>query len=192
MKFSKRQGLLLLGLLAIAAIVARFDAIEGLQASIQAFDSGSGVPNSEHWLVMDVSDGDTLRVGLDGEIKKLRICGIDAPEISQPLGNESRAYLESLLALNQEGRIIVVPLEEDQYGRTVAELFLQPDNRPDEEISINAEMLMAGMAFVYPQYVSGCPSDEALKRAEAIGQEAKVGVWATEHQYPWDYRQENR
>ena len=85
-----------------------------------------------------------------------------------------------------------MPVEEDRYERTVAELLVQPDPefgyQPEEEIDINAEMLIAGMAYVYPQYVDGCPNGEVLKRAEAIGRKAKVGVWARDYEKPWEYR----
>jgi micrococcal nuclease len=138
---------------------------------------GAVVPGSVH-------DGDTLRVTLNGKELKIRLCGIDAPESSQPLGEQSRDYLESLLV---SGQVIVVPVEKDRYGRTVAELFL-PSQQGGEEMHINSEMLMAGMAYVYPQYVDGCPNGDVLKRAEAVGQEAKVGVWAGKHQRPWEYR----
>jgi endonuclease YncB( thermonuclease family) len=45
-------------------------------------------PNSIH-------DGDTLRVVRGNEELKVRLCGIDAPELKMPLGIESRDYLRS-------------------------------------------------------------------------------------------------
>jgi endonuclease YncB( thermonuclease family) len=42
-----------------------------------------------------VHDGDTLRVVRGNEELKIRLCGIDAPEIKQTLGIESRDYLRS-------------------------------------------------------------------------------------------------
>jgi micrococcal nuclease len=106
------------------------------------------------------------------------------------LGEQSRAYLELLLAANDRGEVEVVPIEQDRYGRTVAEVFVMPDksNQAGEEIHINSEMLMAGMAYVYPQYVDGYPNGATLKRAEVMGQEAKVGVWSGEYERPWEYR----
>lgn len=192
MNFLKHRGLVPLITVAIAALLWKIDLFEWVQASVDVPDLVPQMADSEHWVVASVSDGDTLRVGLDGQEKEIRLCGLDAPESAQSLGDESQAYLESLLAKNQHGLVIVVPVQEDQYGRTVAELFVQPDPndryQPEEEISINAEMLMAGMAYVYPQYVNSCPNGEILKRAEAIAQEAKVGVWAVDYQRPWEYR----
>ena len=42
-----------------------------------------------------IYDGDTLRVVRGNEELKIRFCGIDAPELKQPLGVESRDYLRS-------------------------------------------------------------------------------------------------
>ncbi|MBW4536539.1 MAG: hypothetical protein KME09_21635 [Pleurocapsa minor HA4230-MV1] len=50
---------------------------------------------AEQWQVKpgSIYDGDTLRVVRGQEELKVRLCGIDAPEIKQPLGIESRDYL---------------------------------------------------------------------------------------------------
>jgi micrococcal nuclease len=53
-------------------------------------------------------------------------------------------------------------------------------------------MLTSGMAYIYSKYVDGCPNATGFKLSEAIGKEAKVGVWATEDQRPWDYRRAQR
>ena len=160
------------------ALLARTNLSNRLSELPYSVASGTDVAMSETWQVVpdSVYDGDTLRVGRNGQELKLRLCGIDAPEKDQPLGIESRDYLRSLLDQNPHGKIIIVPVEEDRYSRTVAELFLWPDDDPAREISINSEMLMAGMAYVYPQYVDGCPNGDVFKRAEAIGQETKAGV----------------
>ena len=54
---------------------------------------------------------------------KIRFCGIDGPERDQAGGIESRDHLRSLIAQG-DGSVIVVPVEVDRYGRTVAELFI--------------------------------------------------------------------
>jgi endonuclease YncB( thermonuclease family) len=52
---------------------------------------------AEQWQIKpgSIHDGDTLRVVRGNEELKIRLCGIDAPEIKQPLGIESRDYLRS-------------------------------------------------------------------------------------------------
>ena len=52
---------------------------------------------AQQWRVKpgSIYDGDTLRVVRGDEELKIRFCGIDAPELKQPLGIESRDYLRS-------------------------------------------------------------------------------------------------
>ncbi|MEM8723285.1 MAG: hypothetical protein AAGE84_29030 [Cyanobacteria bacterium P01_G01_bin.39] len=67
-------------------------AIEG--AIDRAFSSDN---YGSQWQVKpgSIYDGDTLRVVRGNEELKIRFCGIDAPELKQPLGVESRDYLRS-------------------------------------------------------------------------------------------------
>ena len=149
----------------------------------------TSVPNSEIWQVVRVSDGDTIVVTNNQREERIRLCGIDAPEIAhdgnpgQPLGDASKAYLQHLI--NQgNGQVAIVPIERDRYGRIVAEVFT-----PDPERFLQQDLLTAGMAYVYPQYIDSCPNAQAMQQAEAIAQQQHLGVWNNNHQRPWDYRQ---
>lgn len=66
-------------------------------------------------------DGDTLRMGSE----RIRLRGIDTPELNEPRGPEARQRLEQLL---QEGPIRIVPHGQDVYGRTVADVFVNGRN----------------------------------------------------------------
>jgi endonuclease YncB( thermonuclease family) len=136
----------------------------------------SNNPSSEVWQIKEDSiyDGDTLRVVKDSEELKIRLCGIDAPEKEQELGVASRDYLRSLVNKGN-GQIYVTPIEKDRYGRTVAELFV-PVKGKDDEIFLNGEMVRAGMAMMYPQYVGDCPNKNAIALAEEMAKESKAGV----------------
>ena len=78
----------------------------------------------EVWQVKEGSiyDGDTLRLVKGSEELKIRFCGIDAPERGQELGIESRDHLRSLVELGN-GELLLLPIEQDRYGRTVAEVI---------------------------------------------------------------------
>jgi endonuclease YncB( thermonuclease family) len=123
----------------------------------------SNVPkSSEVWQIKEGSiyDGDTLRVVKDSEELKIRLCGIDAPEKEQELGVASRDYLRSLINRG-DGTIYVTPIEKDQYGRTVAELFV-PLKDKDDDLFLNGEMVRAGYAWHYQQYSGDCPNKNAI------------------------------
>lgn len=139
------------------------------------------VPNS-------VYDGDTLRVMDARQELKIRLCGIDAPEMDQQMGIESRDYLRSLIDQGH-GAILVAAVEKDRYGRTVAELYVPTDD--GGEIHLNSQMVADGMAFVYDRYVTGCPNGSVIARAGEMAQSQQLGVWGTPGMVkPWEHRQQ--
>jgi endonuclease YncB( thermonuclease family) len=132
----------------------------------------SVVPGSVH-------DGDTLRVRRGTEEIKVRFCGIDAPELAQPLGVESRDYLRRLVG---DGVVRMVVVERDKYGRMVGEVFLL-DGR-----SVNVEMVRAGMAYHYAKYSGNCLGRGAIGQAEDEARSRRMGVWVGGYQKPWEFR----
>jgi len=51
----------------------------------------------ENLKIKKVVDGDTVHVFSEGKTLKVRLVEIDAPEMNQPHGEESKEYLEVLL-----------------------------------------------------------------------------------------------
>jgi endonuclease YncB( thermonuclease family) len=134
-----------------------------------------------------IHDGDTLRVrSSKGEVIKVRFACVDAPELKQPMGEEARNHLRSLV--NRGGnKVKVQAITVDRYGRTVAQLW-------NNYGLIQSQMAIAGMAYGYDQYKKDCPNWPAIESTQAQAQEAKLGVWKLQGggQRPWDYRQLNR
>ena len=158
---------------------------EQLTARLEPTSPGT----SQHYDLVpgSIYDGDTFRVSDGNQEIKVRLCGIDAPEKDQALGLESRDHLRKLIGQGG-GRIILIETDTDQYGRIVAEVFV-PTDKGDEEIQLNAQMVVDGMAYVYPQYVGSCPNGFSIQAAEASAEQRAIGVWANPvSQKPWDYR----
>ncbi len=145
----------------------------------------------EVWQVKEGSiyDGDTLRAVRGQEEQKIRFCGIDAPEKNQELGIESRDYLRSLVGFGN-GELLLVPIEKDRYGRTVAEVYL-PD-RKTSAINLNLEMVRAGYAWHYAQYSDTCTMRDQLIAAEGMAKNEKLGIWKGNPQPPWEWRSANK
>jgi micrococcal nuclease len=124
--------------------------------------------------VNKVIDGDTLEC----DKLKIRLCGIDSPEKSQPLGIEATNKLTQL-TLNQNVRLVATGV--DTYGRLIAEVWLNSR-------LLNAEMLRAGLAYTY----SSCPTQKTmLVNAEKSAIANKFGVWsegAAGQIRPWTFR----
>ncbi|AVH74397.1 thermonuclease family protein [Nostoc sp. 'Lobaria pulmonaria (5183) cyanobiont'] len=152
--------------------------------------------NSEEWQVIRVSDGDTIVVRqMDGREKKLRLCGVDSPEIKhgkqpgQALGIEAKANLQRLVD-EADKTVMVTEIESDRYGRTVAEVF---SSKNGVEKSLNEEQLSSGLAMVYRSYVKKCPNAITLGKAEEIAKNKKLGVWGDSSTVPpWEFRKRQR
>ncbi len=132
-----------------------------------------------------IHDGDTLRVrSSKGEVLKIRFACVDAPELKQPLGQESRNYLRSMIN-EAGGKVKVKVINTDRYGRSVAEIWTKSG-------LLQSRMTGAGMAFAYDQYSKDCPNWDAVKSSEKGAMEFKLGVWRSPNfERPWNYRKSN-
>lgn len=89
-----------------------------------------------------VIDGDTIQIGK----VRIRLAGIDAPELEHPWGKKAKWELVKLC----KGHTITAELEPDiSYDRTVATCLL-PDGR-----DLSAEMVKAGLALDWPKFSGG-------------------------------------
>ena len=150
-------------------------------------------PLTEQWTVTKVSDGDTMTVRqTTGQEMKIRLGCIDAPEIphgnqpGQPFGEEAKVKLQSLVAA-ADNEVMVIPIEKDKYGRTVAEIMSAGKN--GVEVSFQEEMLKSGMSYLYRQYLNKCPNASAFEQAQKIAIASRAGVWNNPSlERPWEYR----
>lgn len=113
--------------------------------------------------VNDVYDGDTLEAGCDNGKLKVRMFGIDAPEMGQkPWGNESRDQLRALLPSGSALRLQVI--DTDRYGRVVARLY-----SGDQDVGFT--MVRQGWAVVYAQYntSNAYVAAQAQAKSEGLG-----------------------
>lgn len=128
--------------------------------------------------VSKVSDGDTLWVVPDGGggPRKLRLDGIDAPEICQPHGEASRQAL-ARLALHR--RVQVRVLRQDDYGRELARV--QVDHQ-----DLGALMVREGQAWSSRWRHHPGP----FAAEEAAARQARRGLFAADRpELPRDFRQ---
>jgi endonuclease YncB( thermonuclease family) len=148
-------------------------------------DAAASLPEYEV-IPGSVHDGDTLRVrSSKGEVIKIRSACVDAPELNQLLGKESRNYLQSMIN-EAGGKVKVKIIDTDRYGRSVAELWTKSG-------LLQSRMTAAGMAFAYDQYSKNCPNWDAVKSSEKTAIKYKLGVWRSPNfQRPWDSRKANK
>ncbi len=101
------------------------------------------------------------------------------------MGIESRDYLRSLVGFGN-GELFIVPIEQDRYGRTVAEVYV-PDKKTSA-INLNLEMVRAGYAWHYAQYSDSCTMRDLLIAAEGMAKNEGIGIWSGNPHPPWEFR----
>ena len=122
-----------------------------------------------------VVDGDTVHVFYQDEVYKIRLTEIDAPERDQPYGSNSTEYLKSLL---KEGMVDVDISGTDRYGRKLGRLYWRG-------MDINRELVSAGYAWVYDQYVT----DNSFYENQSKARNSKKGLWEDQNPLePWNWR----
>ncbi len=117
--------------------------------------------------VKEVVDGDTI-VLEDGT--KVRYIGLNTPERDRPFYEEATEANRKLTD-GREVRLELDTVEIDQYGRTLAYVFVG-------ETFVNLELLRQGYAnvFTVPPNVK---YEERFREAEREAREAGRGLWAT-------------
>ena len=129
--------------------------------------------------VVFIPDGDTIIIeNLSRKQFKIRLEHIDAPDISQAYGEESKEFLMSLIF----GKTVsVVTDKKDKYGRHVGIVFYGWKN-------INLASIKAGMAW----YTSRYSNEEDFEEAEKEAREELNGLWEDPSPTPpWNYRKFN-
>jgi micrococcal nuclease len=113
-----------------------------------------------------VIDGDTVELR-DGE--RVRLIGINTPEMGQPYSAEAKNKLKELI----EGKQVNLEkdiTERDQYGRLLRYIWL-------DNTLINLKMVRLGYAnsYTYPPDVK---YQDQIIAAEREARESKIGLWA--------------
>lgn len=134
--------------------------------------------NVEQAAVVDVIDGDTVDVLLNGEEVRLRLIGMDTPETVHPsrpvecFGREASEQARELL----DSKTVQLEVDEsqsrrDRFGRQLRYIWL-PDGR-----LFNLEMIRQGYAFEYTYNVPYKYQAE-FQQAQETAREEQRGLWS--------------
>lgn len=125
--------------------------------------------------VVNVIDGDTIWVEIEGVTESVRLIGVDAPEVEGPYseeecyGSEAAEYVSELL----EGESVVIKddpsvSDRDAYDRLLRYVYL-----PDGEL-LNLLLVREGYALVYGDAFERA---EVFLEAEEEAREVGRGLW---------------
>jgi micrococcal nuclease len=136
---------------------------------------------AEHLTVAYVDDGDTIICENRDITIRVRLVGIDAPEIDnkknnrqgQPFGPQAKLVLEKLV-LHKVVDIVGYGL--DDYNRLLAAVNTNGKN-------INLEMVSQGMAEVYKGKVPKGFNTEPYIKAEQEAKTSSRGIWSQGDSY---------
>jgi micrococcal nuclease len=128
-------------------------------------ESGHFFVSREVFSVSRVIDGDTVELS-NGE--RVRLLGINAPELEEPFGEDAKNFLATLV----EGKAVSLETdlrEKDEYGRKLAFLFIEGRN-------VNVEVVRNGMAHTFElNKIYKHVND--LKEAETYARNNQLGIW---------------
>lgn len=126
----------------------------------------AGIAHAEEFdaPVIAVLDGDTVMVLHNGQKLKVRLANIDAPELEQAYGKESRQALAEQVLKKQ---VRVKRKATDAYGRMIADISVGGQ-------SINEAQLRKGMAWEYSHF----HRDQRYVSLSQQARQSRRGLWA--------------
>ena len=138
--------------------------------------------------VIEVNDGDTVTLRMNGNIYRTRLIGIDAPEMGQrPWGRRAREHLRGII--KEAGWMVYVEtdvVKHDKYDRLLVYL------RTKQDAIINERILLDGHAILFTippnvRYVA------EFTRAEESARSEKKGIWGANglKEKPFIYRKKH-
>lgn len=176
-----RAALLLAGALAVCGIAAASQ-----DAEVQRVDAR----------VVGVQDGDTVTILAEGNARhRVRLAGIDAPELGQPFGRRARESLSELVFAQP---VRVEWRKRDPFGRLVGTLWVAPPDAPcrgsaECPATLDAALMQLerGHAWWFRRYANEQPPEERVRyeAAEREAREQRLGLWRDRDPLaPWAWR----
>lgn len=153
--------------------------------------SSAGPPVGESFKVVQVRDGDTIVVSMNGRNENVRLLGVDTPEMNYKKGEPDEGALAATLFTREkvEGAAVGLqadPLNQDRdhYGRLLRYVYL-----PDGAL-LNQELIRNGYGFAFLEFPLA--KREQLVKAEIEARNEGRGLWAPNRIQSIPYDQAHR
>jgi micrococcal nuclease len=131
--------------------------------------------------LIEVTDGDTIRVDVDGRNEPVRLILIDAPETHDPnnppecFGQEATTYLSWLLSLGGDLYLETDVSDRDRFGRLLRYVWL--DFGDGEVYLVNEALVRAGYA-AFSTFPPDVKYVEEIREAGQFAWEYDYGLWS--------------
>ena len=127
--------------------------------------------------VVKIIDGDTFLLKCNDGIFKIRLYGVDAPELDQYYGEESKRLIENL---SYKKQVTAYVRYNDPYGRLVGKVIL------DDGSVLNEILIANGAVWWYRHYSK---NEKVFQVLEEYAHKNRIGLWEQENPVaPWVYR----
>lgn len=125
-------------------------------------------------LVIGVHDGDTITIRSNDKIHRIRLFGIDSPELKQRFGKECQCHCATMIL----GKEVVIEKRHRSYRRIVGRVFCDGED-------IGRRMLQDGFAWHSTKY----SNDMKYAASSLDAFESKRGIWIDGRPTPpWEWR----
>lgn len=124
-----------------------------------------------------VTDGDTIVVLADNKKIKIRLYGVDCPEMKQKYGKQARQFTSS----HAKGKTVQVKQKGESYNRIVGIVHA-------DDLCLNSELLKSGHAWYSSKYCRETVCT-AWKAYELTAKRMGRGLWSDPDPVPpWEFR----
>jgi len=128
-----------------------------------------------------VPDGDTIHLKKNFKKFKIRLYGIDCPEIKQLGGVSAKRRVKELIF---KKKVKVESKGYDRYGRVIGKVFIEG------KIDLGLVLVTEGFCWWYKKYAK---NNLSLSKAELNARKKKIGVWGHNDPLPpWEWRKLRR
>ena len=128
-----------------------------------------------HKPFIQVIDGDSIKIIKNNKILNIRLAHIDAPELKQSFGPESKKFLESLL---KDTHFNIEITGKGAFGRSLGVIYIAGKN-------LNLEMVKNGYAWHYRKYSKSL----IYYKYQELARQSNKGLWSRESPIePWSFR----
>lgn len=139
-------------------------------------EPGKTPPPSGYYHVTDFNDGDTITVDMAGQAEKIRMIGVDTPEVEDPrkpvqcFGKAASNYTKTLIG-SQPVRLEAdaTNTNRDRYQRLLRYVYL-----PDGTL-VNYKLIAEGYGFAYTSFPF--TKSDQFKQAQKEAKELNKGLW---------------
>jgi micrococcal nuclease len=131
--------------------------------------------------LIEVTDGDTIRVDVDGRNELVRLILIDAPETHDPnrpaecFGQEATTYLSWLLSFGGDLYLETDVSDRDRFGRLLRYVWL---DFGDGEVYLVNEVLVRAGYVAFSTYPPDVKYVDEIREAGQFAREHGYGLWS--------------